>query len=96
MLRGRQKSLGSVGPPPPLPRVARGRAQHPQSALRLHATDTGTSWVYGPGAAVATLTATAEQMVLLLWGRMSSSDAAFRWTGDQEAGQRFLAGPLTP
>ncbi|NEB18142.1 maleylpyruvate isomerase family mycothiol-dependent enzyme [Streptomyces coelicoflavus] len=76
--------------------IAPGRAQHPQSALRLHAADTGASWVYGPGTAVATLTATAERIVLLLWGRMSSSDAAFHWTGDREAGLRILAGPLTP
>lgn len=76
--------------------IARGRAQHPQHALRLHATDTGTSWTYGPGTAVATLTATAEQLVLLLWGRMRSADAAFSWTGDQEAGLLILAGTLTP
>lgn len=76
--------------------IARGRAQHPQHALRLHATDTGISWVYGPGTAVATLTATAEQLVLLLWGRMRSADAAYSWTGDQEAGLRILAGTLTP
>ncbi|MFG3157333.1 maleylpyruvate isomerase family mycothiol-dependent enzyme [Streptomyces sp. NPDC048219] len=76
--------------------VARGRAPRPQNALRLHAADTGASWVYGPGTAVATLTATAEQLVLLLWGRMSSSDAAFSWTGDQVAGLRILSGPLTP
>lgn len=76
--------------------IARGRASHPQSALRLHATDTETSWVYGPGRAVATLSATAEQLVLLMWGRMSSSDAAFSWTGDQEAGLRILTAPLTP
>ncbi|WP_326799466.1 maleylpyruvate isomerase family mycothiol-dependent enzyme [Streptomyces sp. NBC_01808] len=76
--------------------IARGRAHRPQRALRLHATDTGTSWVYGPGTAVATLAATAEQLVLLLWGRMRSSDAAFSWTGDQAAGLRILAGTLTP
>ncbi|NEB08457.1 maleylpyruvate isomerase family mycothiol-dependent enzyme [Streptomyces coelicoflavus] len=76
--------------------VARGRAQRPRHALRLHAADTGTSWVYGPGPAVATLTASAEQLVLLLWGRMRHTDAAFGWTGDREAGLRILAGPLTP
>ncbi|OEU96723.1 maleylpyruvate isomerase family mycothiol-dependent enzyme [Streptomyces oceani] len=76
--------------------IARGRAQHPQHALRLQATDTGTSWVYGPGTAVATLAATAEELVLLLWGRMCSSDAAFSWTGDQECGLLVLAGTLTP
>ncbi|MEU9203400.1 maleylpyruvate isomerase family mycothiol-dependent enzyme [Streptomyces sp. NPDC048332] len=37
--------------------MARGRAQHPQHALRLHAMDSGTSWVYGPGTAVTMLTA---------------------------------------
>lgn len=52
--------------------------------------------MYGPGTAVATLTATAEQLVLLLWGRMHSADAAFSWTGDQEAGLLILAGTFTP
>lgn len=76
--------------------IARGRAHRPQSALCLHATDTGTSWVYGPGTVAATLAATAEQLVLLLWGRMRICDAAFGWTGDEETGLRILAGTLTP
>ncbi|MFD4987048.1 maleylpyruvate isomerase family mycothiol-dependent enzyme [Streptomyces sp. NPDC058374] len=76
--------------------IARERAQHPQRALRLLAADTGTSWVYGPGTAVATLNATAEQHVLLLWGRMHISNTAFSWTGDEEAGLRVLADIVTP
>ncbi|MFF9625500.1 maleylpyruvate isomerase family mycothiol-dependent enzyme [Streptomyces griseosporeus] len=78
--------------------VVRGRARPPESALRLHATDTGTSWTYGPGAPVATLTGTAEQLLLLLWGRMPLDDGGrFGWEGDEEAGRRLLtAGPLTP
>ncbi|MFF9284910.1 maleylpyruvate isomerase family mycothiol-dependent enzyme [Streptomyces griseosporeus] len=78
--------------------VARGRARAPQSALRLRATDTGASWTYGPGAPVATLSGTAERLLLLLWGRMPLDDGGrFGWEGDEEAGRRLLtAGPLTP
>jgi uncharacterized protein (TIGR03083 family) len=75
--------------------IVRGRARPPESALRLEATDTGSVWTYGPGAPVATLTATAEQLLLLMWGRMPASDSVFAWDGDRKAGQRILAGPLT-
>jgi len=75
--------------------VVRGRAQPPRYALRLEATDTGASWTYGPGAPVAALAASAEDLLLLLWGRMSLDGGVFVWDGDRQAGQRILDGPLT-
>ncbi|MFI8848967.1 maleylpyruvate isomerase family mycothiol-dependent enzyme [Streptomyces sp. NPDC053499] len=76
--------------------VARGRVHPPRSALRLEATDTGTSWTYGPGTPVATLAAPAEQLLLLLWGRMPRTSGIFDWTGDRRAGLATLADTPTP
>ncbi|MFF9208960.1 MULTISPECIES: maleylpyruvate isomerase family mycothiol-dependent enzyme [unclassified Streptomyces] len=76
--------------------VARGRARPPERALRLTATDTGGSWIYGPGAPVATLAAPAQDLLLLLWGRRALDGTAFAWEGDERAGRRVLRGPLTP
>ncbi|MGV9350284.1 maleylpyruvate isomerase family mycothiol-dependent enzyme [Streptomyces spiralis] len=76
--------------------IARGRTQPPQAALRLEATDTGASWTYGPGTPVAVLTAPAESLLLLLWGRMPLDGGGFAWHGDEQAGRRILKGPLTP
>ncbi len=74
-------------------RAARG-AKPPRHALRLVATDTGSSWTYGPGAPVATLTGPAADLLLMLWGRMPYTADAFGWQGDRAAGQRVLDGPL--
>lgn len=74
--------------------VTRGRAKPPQQALRLTATDTGRCWTYGPGDPVATVSGTAEQLLLALWQRLPSESAALHWTGDQDAGQRVLNSPL--
>ncbi|GGM22955.1 hypothetical protein GCM10010129_79120 [Streptomyces fumigatiscleroticus] len=75
--------------------VVRGRARPPKYALRLQAVDTGASWTYGPGTPVATLSARAEELLLLLWGRLPADGEAFVWDGDRQAGQRILEGPLT-
>jgi uncharacterized protein (TIGR03083 family) len=74
--------------------IARGRAQPPKQAIHLQAVDTGASWTYGPGAAVATLTAPAETLLLMLWGRVPSNDPAITWTGDELAALGVLKGPL--
>ena len=76
--------------------IVRGRARTPQTALRLEATDTGASWAYGPGIPVATLAASAEQLLLLLWGRMPSASNQFHWSGDRQGGLAVLAGIVTP
>lgn len=76
--------------------VARGRALPPPVALRLEATDTGVRWTYGPDAPVAILAGTAEDLLLLLWGRKAVNEEAFTWKGDQQAGERLMSGPLVP
>lgn len=73
-----------------------GRAKGPNHALRLLATDTGACWVFGPGAPVATISATAQNLLLAMWNRLPSNDPAIRWGGDREAGQAVLAGSLVP
>ncbi|MFS0691474.1 maleylpyruvate isomerase family mycothiol-dependent enzyme [Streptomyces nitrosporeus] len=74
---------------------SRGRAQPPASALRLDATDTAHTWTYGPGVPVARVSATAEDLLLLLWGRARDDDRAYVWEGDRRAGRLVLEGPLT-
>ncbi|GGX96418.1 maleylpyruvate isomerase family mycothiol-dependent enzyme [Streptomyces minutiscleroticus] len=76
--------------------VVRGRATVPRVALRLTATDTGESWTYGPGAPVAVLSGTAEDLLLTLWGRLPGAGGSLVWEGDRQAGQRVLDGPLVP
>ncbi|GAA1908352.1 hypothetical protein GCM10009716_17870 [Streptomyces sodiiphilus] len=77
--------------------VALERTQAPEHSVRLVASDTDASWVYGPGDPVATLTATAETLFLTLWGRRTpSTEAACTWEGNQEAGQALLRNSLVP
>jgi uncharacterized protein (TIGR03083 family) len=77
--------------------IARGRAIPPTVALRLEATDTGSTWTYGPGDPVAVLSGTAENLLLTLWGRrLPRTDDALAWEGDRRAGQAVLDGPLVP
>jgi uncharacterized protein (TIGR03083 family) len=76
--------------------VSRGLAAEPRAAVRLAASDTGGVWTYGPGEPVAEVTATAEDLLLALWGRKSRAGAGFTWSGDNEAGRSVLAGPLVP
>jgi uncharacterized protein (TIGR03083 family) len=77
-----------------LRQIDRRRAVAPSQAIRLVATDTGSSWTYGPDAPVATISATAENLLLMLWGRVSPD--ALEWDGDRPAGQAVLDGPLVP
>jgi uncharacterized protein (TIGR03083 family) len=76
--------------------IDRGRASAPSQAIRLVATDTRSSWTYGPGTPVATISATAENLLLMVWGRVPSNDEAIEWEGDRDAGQAVLNGPLVP
>jgi uncharacterized protein (TIGR03083 family) len=71
--------------------VQAGRARPPRRAVRLTASDTGGSWTYGPGAPVAEGTGTAEDLMLMLWGRLPRDHEAIVWDGDPTA----LRGPLT-
>ncbi|WP_255950445.1 maleylpyruvate isomerase family mycothiol-dependent enzyme [Streptomyces odontomachi] len=74
--------------------IARGRARPPRYAVRLDATDTGGSWTYGPGDPVAGVTASAQDLLLMLWRRLPSDAGAFTWDGDRVAGRRLLNDPL--
>lgn len=76
--------------------VRRGRAAPPSYALRVTTTDVGGSWTYGPGDPIATLSGTAERLLLTLWGRIPRDDHSLTWDGDAAAGQRLLAAPLVP
>jgi uncharacterized protein (TIGR03083 family) len=76
--------------------LALGRATPPVQAVRLTSTDTGASWTYGPGAPVASVAATAEELLLMLWGRLPADDERIVWEGDRRAGRRVLDGPLVP
>lgn len=76
--------------------VQRGRATAPRQAVRFFATDTGSSWALGPGDPVATITASTEDLLLLLWGRVRVGDPAITWAGDRKAGERVLDGQLVP
>jgi len=76
--------------------IKRGKAREPEVAIRLRATDTGESWDYGPGEPVAELAATAEDLLLMLWGRLPQTHSAIEWSGDKAAAESVLAGPLTP
>ncbi|GGN48919.1 uncharacterized protein (TIGR03083 family) [Actinoplanes campanulatus] len=74
--------------------IKRGLAVEPQAAVRFTATDLGGSWVLGPGEPVATLTGTAQELMLALWNRRP-----LPWetvTGDEAAARAALTGPLVP
>jgi uncharacterized protein (TIGR03083 family) len=74
--------------------VQRGRAARPHAAVCFTATDLGISWTLGPGEPVATLSATAEELMLALWNRRPMP-----WehlTGDTDAAHQVLRGPLVP
>jgi len=74
--------------------IAVGRAAAPRRAVLLEATDTGSSWAYGPGAPEAAVTGTAEELLLMLWGRLPGSHPGLVWKGDRQAARETLSGPL--
>jgi uncharacterized protein (TIGR03083 family) len=76
--------------------IARGITAEPGRAVRITATDSGGSWVYGPGEPTAEISGMAEDLLLVLWGRKPLDTDSLTWTGDHEAGMRVLAGPLVP
>lgn len=76
--------------------ITRGRASEPAAAVRFRALDTGGSWTYGPGEPVAEIAGTAEELLLMLWGRLPVTHPAITWSGDRLAAESVLAGPLTP
>jgi uncharacterized protein (TIGR03083 family) len=80
-----------------LPRqVKLGRAQPPDTAVRLTATDAGRSWTLGPGDPVGGVSGRAEDLLLALWRRHGYDDARLTWDGDAPAASAVLNRPLTP
>lgn len=89
------------------PRQVRlGRMAPLTDRLRVVASDLGWSWTLGDAEAAfdadsdeavdATLTATAQCLDLLLWGRHAPGEAGAVVDGDLDAARRVLAGPLVP
>jgi uncharacterized protein (TIGR03083 family) len=79
------------------PRQVRlGRASAPEHAIRLDATDSWSSWTFGPGDPVATVCARAGDLLLMLWGRMPADHPTIAWSGDERRGRAVLAGAVVP
>lgn len=76
--------------------VAVGRAAAPRHAVGFEATDTGGSWTYGPGAPQAAVGGRAEDLLLMLWGRLPADAPGLVWKGDRRAADAVLRGPLVP
>ncbi|MFE0458613.1 maleylpyruvate isomerase family mycothiol-dependent enzyme [Kitasatospora sp. NPDC058965] len=76
--------------------IARGAATRPEQAVRFTATDADRRWTFGPGGPVAEVSGTAEDLLLMLWGRAPRDTGSLTWTGDRAAGSIVLAGPLVP
>ena len=73
-----------------------GRASAPDHAVRFTASDADSSWVWCPGDPIATVSATTAELLLMLWGRISSGDQAITRQGDRAAAQVVLDGSLVP
>jgi uncharacterized protein (TIGR03083 family) len=73
-----------------------GRARAPRYAVRFAATDTQSSWLLGPGDPLATISAAAADLLLLLWGRLPAHDPAITWDGDRQQARATLQIPLVP
>lgn len=81
-----------------------------RAPLLLRSGDTGHSWLLHPSAegespvaerggsaeGATTLTASAEDLVLLLWKRRSTVDVTLEVSGDRALAEAFLGAPLTP
>ncbi len=79
------------------PRQVRlGRIPALTHAVRLTAADSPSSWVLGPGDPVATIRASAAELLLMLWGRLPADDQVITWKGDREQAMAALAGSLVP
>jgi uncharacterized protein (TIGR03083 family) len=79
------------------PRQVRlGRIAAPGYAVGLVATDTRHSWTWGPGDPVATVSGTAEALLLLVWRRLAADDPALAWAGDGGRGRAALGVAVTP
>jgi uncharacterized protein (TIGR03083 family) len=75
--------------------IVRGLKKEPEVGVRFVASDSGAKWVYGPGEPIAEVSGSAEDLVLLLWGRRAFDDGAFDISGDWERAGSALAS-MTP
>jgi uncharacterized protein (TIGR03083 family) len=78
-----------------LPRQIRLGRIPPLSAAAALEPDEGGRWVLGDGAA-ATVSGSAEALLLLLWHRIPLDDPRLTVTGDRRAAEAVLAAALTP
>ncbi|MFH8610552.1 maleylpyruvate isomerase family mycothiol-dependent enzyme [Streptomyces sp. NPDC018029] len=76
--------------------ISKGAASYPEQAMRITATDYGRCWTYGNGEPIAEVSGTAEDLLLMLWGRKPRDSGSLTWEGDREAGLSVLTGPLVP
>ncbi|MFE2943023.1 maleylpyruvate isomerase family mycothiol-dependent enzyme [Streptomyces sp. NPDC059255] len=76
--------------------ISKGAATCPERAVRITTTDSGRCWTYGTGEPIAEVSGTAEDLLLMLWGRKPRDTGTVTWAGDREAGLGVLAGPLVP
>jgi uncharacterized protein (TIGR03083 family) len=76
--------------------ISKGAATYPEQAVRITASDSGRCWAYGTGEPIAEVSGTAEDLLLMLWGRKPWDAESVTWAGDREAGLGVLAGPLVP
>jgi uncharacterized protein (TIGR03083 family) len=73
--------------------VTLGRIPPLATGVRLQATDTGDSWVLGPGRAGPTVAASAETLLLLLWHRVDPGDPRVRVDAEAHAVLRLALAP---
>ncbi|TVT16442.1 maleylpyruvate isomerase family mycothiol-dependent enzyme, partial [Amycolatopsis rhizosphaerae] len=59
--------------------IAKGAATSPGQAVRITATDADRCWTYGPGEPIAEVSGTAEDLLLMLWGRKPRDTGSLTW-----------------
>jgi uncharacterized protein (TIGR03083 family) len=64
--------------------------------VQLTPTDVEATYALGSGDAVATVSGSAEVLLLLLWHRVDPGDPRLRYEGDAAAAQQLLHQPLAP
>lgn len=73
--------------------ITMGRIPALPATLQLHATDTGEEWTLGEGEPTASVEASTETLLLLLWHRVDPGDPRVRTTGDAAAVLRLALAP---
>jgi uncharacterized protein (TIGR03083 family) len=73
-----------------------GRTAAPSVGLELRTLDGPGAWILGDGDPVATVTAPAELLLLLLWHRVDPGDPRLRWAGDRRSAEQVLRLALAP